>query len=141
MNGAIKTILLIAMLLSAAATAFGDTYVDYLNRGNTKYDKGDWDGAIADYNHAIELKSDYAAAYDNRGNAKRKKGDWEGAIADYTQAIDIKPNSGAPDGIGDELRQTQRLKWRGRETCWIDQPGRMQQSEGGLMKKQRSQKA
>jgi tetratricopeptide (TPR) repeat protein len=87
-------------LLTMAASAFCDSYVEYLNRGNAKYDKGDWDGAIADYNQAIELKPDYAAAFDNRGNAKRKKGDLDGAIADYTQAIVYEPDTEAASENG-----------------------------------------
>ena len=53
---------------------------------------GDKEGAIADYNKAIEIKPDYALAYNNRGNARYNLGDKEGAIADYNKAIEIKPD-------------------------------------------------
>ena len=51
--------------------------------------KGDLDGAIADYNRAIELNPKYASAYYNRGNAKEAKGDLDGAIADFKRATEV----------------------------------------------------
>ena len=63
----------------------------YYNRGNAKDDKGDLDGAIADYNRAIELDPKLAIAYNNRGNAEKAKGDLSGAIADYNRAIELDP--------------------------------------------------
>jgi tetratricopeptide (TPR) repeat protein len=44
---------------------------------------------MADYDQAIKLNSNYAAAYRNRGNAKRKKGDLNGAMADFNRAIKL----------------------------------------------------
>ena len=35
----------------------------YLDRGATRKDKGDRDGAIADYSKAIEINSEYADAF------------------------------------------------------------------------------
>ncbi len=63
----------------------------YNNRGNAKKDKGDLDGAIADFNRAIELDPKLAIAYYNRGNAEDDKGDLNGAIGDYNQAIELDP--------------------------------------------------
>src|SRR3990170_1328845 len=51
----------------------------YGNRGDAKKTKGDLDGAIADYNRALELDSRNAIAYNNRGNVKLDKGDLGGA--------------------------------------------------------------
>ena len=65
---------------------------DYFRSGRAKSDKGDFDGAIADYNEAIRLKPDYAIAWNNRGFVKRRKDDLDGAIADYNEAIRLRPN-------------------------------------------------
>jgi tetratricopeptide (TPR) repeat protein len=51
--------------LTAQVTAEG-----FVNRGLAKYNLGDYQGAIADYNQAIQIKPDDAVAYNNRGNAK-----------------------------------------------------------------------
>ena len=63
----------------------------YFTWGNTKYDLGDYKGAIADYDTAIRLKPD-AAVYYNRGNAKYNLGQHFDAIADYDTAIRLKPD-------------------------------------------------
>jgi TPR repeat len=43
-----------------ASSAFGDDATNYGSSGDAKFIKGDLDGAIADYNKAIELKPDVA---------------------------------------------------------------------------------
>ena len=70
----------------------------YSNRGIAKRYKGDYDGAIADYNKAIELftdNNDKARTCNNRGISKSEKGDYDGAIEDYTRAIELKPDFAA----------------------------------------------
>ena len=47
---------------------------DYFNRAWDKQNKGDYQGAIADYEQAIKLQPDYTNAYNNRGIAYRKLG-------------------------------------------------------------------
>ena len=64
----------------------------YFTWGNTKYDLGDYKGAIADYDSAIRLNPDDASAYYNRGNAKYKLGQHSAAIADYDSAIRLNPD-------------------------------------------------
>ena len=96
-----------------------DSAVKYYQSAFKKLDKGDFDGAIADYTRAIILSSHLAAtkpgnfnagsfdtretesitvvdpftanAYCNRGVARYWKHDYEGAIADFSQAIKIRP--------------------------------------------------
>jgi serine/threonine protein kinase/tetratricopeptide (TPR) repeat protein len=52
----------------------------------------DPDAAIAAYNQAIHLKSDFAVAFYNRGAANYRSGNIEQAIRDYTEAIELKPD-------------------------------------------------
>ena len=52
---------------------------------------GDLNGAIADYDRAIQLNPKFAVAYCNRGVAKVQKGDLDGAIADCDKAIQLNP--------------------------------------------------
>jgi len=62
---------------------------DLVNRGIQKAKKGDLDGAIADFDRAIELNPKDDAPYYNRAQAKRLKKDAAGTIADYTRAIEL----------------------------------------------------
>lgn len=63
----------------------------YYVRGNVKFKQGDYVGAIADFDEAIQLKNDYAEAYNNRGLAKHKLGGHAAALVDYDIAIQLKP--------------------------------------------------
>ena len=48
--------------------------------------------AIRDYDQAIRVKSDYAAAFVNRGIAYYDKGQYDLAIEDYDEAIRLQPD-------------------------------------------------
>ncbi len=63
----------------------------YTSRGLARYRKGDVDGAIADYELAIQINPGLAAAYLNRGNARYAKGDRDGALADWNRTLRIDP--------------------------------------------------
>lgn len=64
----------------------------YYGRGTVKEARGDYSGAIQDYNNAIRNNATYIEAYYNRGNLKRKYlRDSQGAINDYTNAIRLRP--------------------------------------------------
>jgi tetratricopeptide (TPR) repeat protein/S1-C subfamily serine protease len=63
----------------------------YNNRGLTKHEMGDNQGAIVDYDRAIALNPKYALAYYNRGVAKYKMGDNQGTIVDYNRVIALNP--------------------------------------------------
>ena len=43
--------------------AWGGEAREYFGNGLAEHSKGDYDGAIADYDKAIQLKPDYADAY------------------------------------------------------------------------------
>ncbi|MCX7704465.1 MAG: tetratricopeptide repeat protein, partial [Planctomycetota bacterium] len=65
--------------------------LEWNDKGFAKAERGDYDGAIRDYDRAIELNPEYAEALYNRGVAKSKMGDWAGAIADFDEALELKP--------------------------------------------------
>jgi tetratricopeptide (TPR) repeat protein len=65
--------------------------VNYQRYAKSK--EGDLDGAIADFNRAVELDSKNVNAYLGRGIARRQKGDLEGAIADNDRAIELDPKN------------------------------------------------
>ena len=89
----------------------------YLRKGNEALQRGDFEGAMADYNRVvdhepdfakayknrgideydrvIELKPIFAEAYKNRGHAKFNLGKLAEAIADLDKAIELDPNFAA----------------------------------------------
>jgi tetratricopeptide (TPR) repeat protein len=66
--------------------------VVYYNRASAYQTKGDVDRAVADYDQAITLKPDYAAAYENRARVFASKGDYTRAVADVTKAGELTSN-------------------------------------------------
>ncbi len=64
----------------------------FFNRGNTRHEIGDFDGAIVDFDEVIRLKPEYGDAFMNRGAARKLKGDLKGARRDYSEAIRLNPN-------------------------------------------------
>lgn len=66
---------------------------DFFIQGENKYNKGDYQGAIAAYTEAIRLNPKYGDAYNNRGLAHAKLGNHNKAIEDYNQALRINPNN------------------------------------------------
>ena len=54
-------------------------------------DLGDHNGAIKDYDKAIELNPNDIDAYYNRGIARSDLGDHNSAIEDYDKVIELKP--------------------------------------------------
>ena len=61
-------------------------------RGVARQKKGDFDGALADYNHAIKLNPRFADAWFNRATYWKAKGDFKQAEADFTRVIELNPN-------------------------------------------------
>jgi tetratricopeptide (TPR) repeat protein len=67
---------------------------DYFLSAYQKDDKGDYRGALIDYNQSIALKPDNTSAYLNRGILKNEKlNDVKGALADFDQSIALNPNN------------------------------------------------
>ncbi len=59
-------------------------------RGNAKFALKDFQGAIDDFNKAIEINPNEFLLYKNRASAKRKLGDYEGADEDNKKADRLK---------------------------------------------------
>jgi tetratricopeptide (TPR) repeat protein len=65
---------------------------DYFASGVQKYDKGDYKGAVADFNRTIQLDPKNAVVYYNLALLKEDKlNDPQGGLADYNRAISIDP--------------------------------------------------
>lgn len=77
------------MGVSPPSTATAPKADDFYIQAGDKYDKGDFQGAIADYTQAIKLNPNYLKAYNNRGLARYLLGNNQGAIADFNQVLKI----------------------------------------------------
>lgn len=67
-------------------------YEYFFNRAQDKFEVSNYEGAIRDYNRALELSpTEICLVYSMRGNAKRNLGDLEGAISDQNKALDLDP--------------------------------------------------
>jgi len=76
----------------SAPVATGPKADDFYIQGEEKYNKGDYQGALAAYDRAIQLNPNYADAYIERGNILNILGNKQGALDDYNQALRINPN-------------------------------------------------
>ena len=65
---------------------------EHLDRGNALADRGDLDGAIAEYDRAIAINPNHPLYYFNRGNARKDKREFDLAIADYDKAVSLDAN-------------------------------------------------
>jgi tetratricopeptide (TPR) repeat protein len=65
----------------------------YVNRGVAYRQKGEFDKAIADYDHALKMNQKDTRAYYNRANAYFGKGELERALADYSRSIELTPTN------------------------------------------------
>ena len=63
----------------------------YSENGNTKFNTGDYAGALMDYNKALALNPKDAMTYYNRGKAKFNLGKIPDAVKDYSRAIKLEP--------------------------------------------------
>ena len=65
----------------------------YYYRAGSKYNLGDYDGAIEDFGRSLELRPNVAVSHDFRGLSYYQKGEYDQALNDFTIAIQINPNS------------------------------------------------
>jgi tetratricopeptide (TPR) repeat protein len=66
---------------------------DYLGRGIAHVEQGRYQQAIADFNRALQIKPDNAAAYINLGHTHMEMGQYQQAMADFDRAIEIEPDN------------------------------------------------
>lgn len=92
--------------MNATETAKNTEY--FLSQGLNKAIEGDFKGAIAHFDQAIQINPNNAHAYHNRGLARFKFGETHKAIEDFTQALRLNPNyTEAYVGRGNAYRQLQ----------------------------------
>jgi len=82
-------------ILSQAAELDPQRKLTFVSRGAAYLRLGRLEEALADFNHAIDIDSDYARAYHLRGLVEERQGDDGGALNDFTRAIEIDPEYGA----------------------------------------------
>ena len=64
------------------------------NRGISKFQKGIYESAVADFSEAISLKPDFEKAYFNRASARYEMKDYNGAIEDCNKVESLNPKLG-----------------------------------------------
>lgn len=87
----LSVVVVFALIVAFRLWKAPQSAISYCKHGIAKQAKGNLDGALADYNKAIELDPKAPHVYDFRGFARRLKGDLDGAIADYNRAIELDP--------------------------------------------------
>lgn len=90
-----RTLSLLVASFVVTASACGETGKDHYTEGVAKANNGDFEGAIADYDKAIELSPTSFQPYIDRGIVKIKLGDPSGPNADFSKAIGLNPNARA----------------------------------------------
>jgi tetratricopeptide (TPR) repeat protein len=65
----------------------------YFESGREKYQRGDLQGALTDFNRVIELCPTCYGTFLNRGDVKLFLKDYRGALSDYNRAIESPNNS------------------------------------------------
>lgn len=63
----------------------------YLNRGNTRRDLGDLEGALADYRAAVDRQPDFAEAWSGLANLYHDLGEWSQALDAHGRAVRLAP--------------------------------------------------
>jgi tetratricopeptide (TPR) repeat protein len=102
-------ILYLSCLINDASLDRADRVAAYEVRGEMYRRLGRYDQALADFNHALELRPDDSWAIGSRGQTYRSMGRYEEAIADLNRAIEVHPDK---DWMIVARGQTRRLMGR-----------------------------
>ena len=78
--------------LLSTQTAQAQTIMSLYDSGLEKFQEGDYQGAISDYNKALKIDPKSKIAYFNRGNANSRLKDYKRAISDYSKSLENDPN-------------------------------------------------
>ena len=81
--------LLIIIIVFVTSLSYCQTAEEYFERGNSKYDLQDYQGAIADYSKAIQLDPNDSDAYYNRGLSKLELNQKDSACLDWSKAGEL----------------------------------------------------
>lgn len=83
---------------------------NYIESAFSREKKSDFDGAMKDFDRAVELNPRNVRGYNARGTLKFRKGDYNGALADYLKAAEIMPrNPVTHNNIGKVYLHTGRI--------------------------------
>jgi len=83
----------LSVCLLGIASYGWDNAQAYIDAGSTKGEKGDYDGAIKDYNKAIKLDSKNIPAYYGRGLVNTYMGEEAKATQDFNKVMEISPKN------------------------------------------------
>jgi len=84
--------------------------IAYNTRGFARYQSGDKQGAIDDFNHALQIDPNLAEAYNNRGSARNDLGDKQGAIADFQKAANLYVQQNRLDDYQRSLENIRKIQ-------------------------------
>jgi tetratricopeptide (TPR) repeat protein len=98
------------LYLTAALALRSDNPAVHSNLGNALRAKGDLEGAIRRYRHAVQIDPDFALAHNNLGVVLRGQGQLDGALAEFRQAVRLKKDyAEAHTNLGVALYETGQL--------------------------------
>lgn len=79
-------------------------------QGEAKYKQGDYQGAVAAYDRALQINPNLGGAYLSRGMTRAQGGDKPGAIADFQKAADLFQKQGDKDSYERALNLLKKLQ-------------------------------